>query len=81
MLTLPSTLVPAPPDAGSASVPSRVRCPSSNGGFIVGRLSTAPYVAAVLRRVLLMEQQVPSPVMSGWNNVSDDLHVAPPPHI
>ena len=55
---LPSILVPSPPDAGRDTVPSRFRCQSSDCGSVVRGLLTARYLAAVPRRILLMEQQV-----------------------
>jgi len=55
---IPSILVPSPPDAGRYTVPSRFRCQSSDCGSVVRGLLTARYLAAVPRRILLMEQQV-----------------------
>jgi len=50
--------VPSPPDAGRYTVPSRFGCQSGDCGYIVRGLLTARYLAAVPRRILLMEQQV-----------------------
>jgi hypothetical protein len=49
--------VPTPPEAGRDIVPSRFRCQSVDCGFCVRGLLTARYLAAVPRRILLMEQQ------------------------
>src|SRR5919202_1076120 len=49
---------PSPPDAGRYTVPSQFRCQSTDCGYTVGGLSTARYLAAVPRRILLMERQV-----------------------
>ena len=49
---------PSPPDAGRDTVPSRFRCQSRDCGSVVRGLWTARYLAAVPRRILLMEQQV-----------------------
>ena len=49
---------PSPPDAGSYAVPSRFGRQSDDCGFCVRGLLTARYLAAVPRRILLMEQQV-----------------------
>jgi hypothetical protein len=54
--------VPTPPDAGRDIVPSRFRCQSVDCGFCVRGLLTARYLAALPRRILLMEQQVWSTV-------------------
>ena len=56
--TIPSILVPSPPDAGRYTVPSWFRCQSRDCGSVVRGLLTARYLAAVPRRILLMEQQV-----------------------
>ena len=49
---------PSPPDAGRYTVPLRFECQSGDcGTFVRGHL-TARYLAAVPRRILLMEQQV-----------------------
>jgi hypothetical protein len=50
--------VPTPLDASRGIVPSRLRCQSFDCGFCVRGLLTARYLAAVPRRILLMEQQV-----------------------
>jgi len=47
---------PSPPDAGSYTVPSRFGCQSDDCGSCVRGLLTARYLAAVPRRILLMEQ-------------------------
>src|SRR5229473_6184795 len=49
---------PSPPDAGRDTVPSRFGCQSRDCGYHVRRLCTGRYLAAHLRRILLMEQQV-----------------------
>ena len=48
---------PSPPDAGRYTVPSRFGRQSDDCGFFVRGLLTARYLAAVPRRILLMEQQ------------------------
>jgi hypothetical protein len=60
VLTIPSTLAPSLPDAGRYIVSSRFRCQSNDCGFVVRRLYTIGYRLALLRRVLLMGQQVGS---------------------
>jgi hypothetical protein len=50
--------VPSPPDAGRYAVPSRFWRQSGDCGYVVRGLLTARYLAAVPRRILLMEQQV-----------------------
>ena len=62
MLTIPFDPSPYPPDAGRTIVASQQRWKSSDHGYIVGRLTTARYLAAGLRRVLLVEQQAHSTV-------------------
>ena len=49
---------PSPPDAGRYTVPSRFGCQSGDCGCLVRGHSTARYLAALPRRILLMEQQV-----------------------
>src|SRR5713226_1043166 len=49
---------PSPPDAGRYTVPSRLWCQSGDCGYRVRRLCTDRYLAAHLRRILLMAQQV-----------------------
>src|SRR5262245_65976490 len=49
---------PLLPDAGRATVPSRFRCPSGDGGDRVRRRCTGRYLLAHLRRILLMAPQV-----------------------
>ena len=49
---------PAPLDASRGAVPSRFRRQSGDCGYIVRGHLTARYLAAVPRRILLMEQQV-----------------------
>jgi hypothetical protein len=49
---------PAPLDASRGTVPSRFGCQSSDCGYHVRGHSTARYLAALPRRILLMEQQV-----------------------
>src|SRR5215831_19197306 len=49
---------PSPPDAGRYTVPSRFGCQSGDCGYRVRGLCTGRYLAAHLRRILLMEQQV-----------------------
>src|SRR5229473_5131430 len=49
---------PSPPDAGRDTVPSRFGCQSDDCGYRVRGHWTARYLAAVPRRILLMEQQV-----------------------
>jgi hypothetical protein len=49
---------PSPPDAGRYTVPSRFGCQSNDCGSFVRGLLTARYLAAIPRRILLMEQQV-----------------------
>jgi hypothetical protein len=49
---------PSPPDAGSCTVPSRFGCQSGDCGYHVRGHLTARYLAAVPRRILLMEQQI-----------------------
>jgi len=56
--TLPSILVPSPPEAGRDTVPSRFGCQSGDCGCVVRGLLTARDLAAVPRRILLMAQQV-----------------------
>jgi len=48
---------PTPPDAGRDTVPSRFGCQSDDCGYRVRGHLTARYLAAVPRRILLMEQQ------------------------
>ena len=54
------TIHPGPlsPDAGRYTVPSRFGCQSGDWGAVVRGLWTARDLAAVPRRILLMEQQV-----------------------
>jgi hypothetical protein len=49
---------PSPPDAGRDTVASRFRCRSCDRGYFVRGHLTARSLAAVPRRILLMEQQV-----------------------
>jgi hypothetical protein len=49
---------PSPPDAGRYTVPSRFGRQSGDCGYLVRGHLTARYLAAVPRRILLMEQQV-----------------------
>jgi hypothetical protein len=49
---------PSPPDAGRDTVSSRFRCQSGDCGSLIRGLLTARYLAALPRRILLMEQQV-----------------------
>src|SRR5712691_9586941 len=49
---------PSPPDAGRYTVPSQFRCQSHDCGSSVRGHLTARYLAAVPRRILLMERQV-----------------------
>jgi hypothetical protein len=49
---------PSPPDAGRDTAPSRFWCQSGDCGYCVRGHSTARYLAALPRRILLMEQQV-----------------------
>ena len=49
---------PSPPDAGRYAVPSRFGRQSDDCGYRVRGHLTARYLAAVPRRILLMEQQV-----------------------
>src|SRR5207245_2863722 len=49
---------PSPPDAGRYAVPSRFGRQSDDCGYGVRGHLTARYLAAVPRRILLMEQQV-----------------------
>src|SRR4051812_46852343 len=49
---------PSPPDAGRYTVSSRFGCQSRDCGHVVRGHLTARYLAAVPRRILLMEQQV-----------------------
>src|SRR6266436_7112316 len=49
---------PSPPDASRDTVPSRFGCQSGDCGYVVRGHLTARYLAAVPRRILLMEQQV-----------------------
>src|SRR5439155_2725762 len=49
---------PTPPDAGRDTVPSRWWCQSRDCGYCVRGHVTARYLAAVPRRILLMQQQV-----------------------
>ena len=49
---------PSPPDAGRYTVSSRFGCQSGDCGYVVRGHLTARYLAAVPRRILLMEQQV-----------------------
>ena len=50
--------VPSPLDASRYTVPSRFGCQSDDCGYFVRGHLTARYLAAVPRRILLMEQQV-----------------------
>jgi hypothetical protein len=54
------TILPAPSplDASRCTVPLRFGCQSGDGGYRVRGHLTARYLAAVPRRILLMEQQV-----------------------
>ena len=49
---------PTPPDASRGTLPSRFRYQSGDCGYCVRGHLTARYLAAVPRRILLMEQQV-----------------------
>jgi hypothetical protein len=49
---------PSPPDAGRDTAASRLWCQSGDCGCLVRGHSTARYLAALPRRILLMEQQV-----------------------
>ena len=49
---------PSPPDASRDTVPSRFGRQSGDCGYVVRGHLTARYLAAVPRRILLMEQQV-----------------------
>src|SRR5262245_4286381 len=49
---------PSPPDAGRYTLSSRFGCQSHDCGYCVRGHWTARYLAAVPRRILLMEQQV-----------------------
>src|SRR5712691_8943584 len=49
---------PSPPDAGRDTATSRLWCQSGDCGCLVRGHSTARYLAALPRRILLMEQQV-----------------------
>jgi hypothetical protein len=68
--------VPTPLDASRGTVPSRFRCQSGDCGFCVRGLLTARYLAAVPRRILLMEQQVWSIQLARQSTVR--LRVAAP---
>ena len=61
-LTVPLNPSPYPPDAGRTIIPSRSQWWSYDHGYIVGRLTTVRYLAAGLRRVLLVKQQAQSTV-------------------
>ena len=61
-LTISLNPRPYPPDAGRTIVASRCRWWSDDHGYIVGRLTTARYLTAGLRRVLLVKQQAQSTV-------------------
>src|SRR2546425_7616237 len=70
---------PSPPDAGRYTVPSPFRCQSHDcGSYVRGHL-TARYLAAVPRRILLMEQQVWSIQLARQSTLRPRVAV-PSPH-
>src|SRR5467141_1442837 len=70
---------PSPPDAGRYTVPSRFGCQSGDCGYRVRGHWTARYLAAVPRRILLMEQQVWSLLRARQSTLRPRVAV-PPPH-
>src|SRR5439155_16621815 len=70
---------PSPPDAGRYIVPSRFACQSGDCGYCVRGHLTARYLAAVPRRILLMEQQVWSVLLARQSTLRPRV-AAPPPH-
>src|SRR5262250_1380903 len=70
---------PSPPDAGRYTVSSRFGCQSSDCGYLVRGHLTARYLAAVPRRILLMEQQVWSIQLARQSTLRPRVAV-PPPH-
>jgi hypothetical protein len=68
---------PSPPDAGRDTVPSRFRCSRYRDGSIVRGLSTARYLAALPRRLVLIGQQVRSGEYPAGQSFQR-LHVAIP---
>src|SRR5882762_5385228 len=70
---------PSPPDAGRYTVPSRFGCQSGDCGYVVRGHWTARYLAAVPRRILLMEQQVWSLLRARQSTLRPRVAV-PSPH-
>src|SRR5713226_5769626 len=70
---------PSPPDAGRYTVPSQFRCQSHDCGSYVRGHWTARYLAAVPRRILLMEQQVWSVLLARQSTLRPRVAV-PSPH-
>ena len=68
---------PAPLDASRGTVPSRFRRQSGDCGYLVRGLLTARYLAAVPRRILLMEQQDWSVLLASQSTLRP--RVAAPP--
>src|SRR3989449_7967646 len=69
---------PSPPDAGRYTVPSRFGCQSGDCGYLVRGHLTARYLAAVPRRILLMEQQVWSIQLARPSTLRPRVAVLPP---
>ena len=76
-LTIPSDPSPCPPDVGRPANSSRRWQRSCDRGYLVSRLSTARYLAAVLPRVLLMGQQAHAYLTDMERNDTNRFHVAP----
>src|SRR5438874_8630028 len=70
---------PSPPDASRYTVPSRFGCQSGDCGYVVRGHLTGRYLAAVPRRILLMEQQVWSILHARQSTVRPRVAV-PSPH-
>ena len=67
---------PSPPDAGRYAVPSRFGRQSDDCGYRVRGHLTARYLAAVPRRILLMEQQVWSVLLCQTINLATSCRSA-----
>jgi hypothetical protein len=69
---------PSPLDASRYAVPSRFRRQSGDCGYFVRGHLTARYLAAVPRRILLMEQQVWSIQLARQSTLQPRVAVLPP---
>src|SRR5712692_7207945 len=69
---------PSPLDASRDTVPLRFGCQSGDCGYLVRGHLTARYLAAVPRRILLMEQQVWSLQCARQSTLRPRVAVSPP---